>query len=477
MVMSSEVKITFNRLNYTHDGEYLCRNGYPYEADLIEYLPAFYKNGNPKRGPNRARQKKSQGFWAAQCAFRGLPVNGTITEIQSRLRNGPQVMVPELVKIENKLTAEVKEKRRLAKEEKQRKAEIARQKEESEATRDLIRRFHKSENSPKAILLKAWRSGMPAAARELAIPYEIIRTSMDLSSDWIIIGITQSHVDTQVSRIREEEKIFNAAQAKIWAEREAVEDARRVEEERVRLEAFAKETAAIAKQSEKDGMWDVAGEYLATCAKLDDFSSRYDKLILTVYRIDAGSKSQMFGKFDFGVVNGWFRFENPTGKTRTPSTAEKIAKIGKKRKRDSWDVGENDDGDDGEEKDDEEGLYHYGTDGDADEPNGVYLLNAENRPSSKQPIWQYRWRGRNSGEGEIQTDADKVLESVTFSGRGGAEMTGTFRWDYIIGECKFTAVKVKMGNPKEASKIEIDLEWERLTERAHDREGSRRWGR
>ena len=140
------------------------------------------------------------------------------------------------------------------------------------------------------------------------------------------------------------------------------------------------------------------------------------------------------------------------------SRKKKSALVGQKRKRIDYE-------------------YEHESDSDSDEEeiNEAFYLSPNDRPSPKQPTFNYRWRGRETGEGEIEVGSDKNLTSITFSGQGGAKLSGTIECEYVQG-CEFTGIKMEMGGPQEASRIKIEEEWRELNERAYDRECTRRWG-
>ena len=57
----------------------------------------------------------------------------------------------------------------------------------------------------------------------------------------------------------------------------------------------------------------------------------------------------------------------------------------------------------------------------------------------------------------MEHGSDEYLCSMTFSGKGGCILSGTFKGDFL--ECEFTGVKLGMVNPVEASGIAIDDQW------------------
>ncbi|KAF2496976.1 hypothetical protein BU16DRAFT_560284 [Lophium mytilinum] len=174
---------------------------------------------------------------------------------------------------------------------------------------------------------------------------------------------------------------------------------------------------------------------------------------LDIYRaVGNKGRTQLYGEFLFGDIEGWMRFEAREKATHTAQT-------GRKRKR----QGEDDDG-----------RSAYGARGNYSKPGkGDFSLSPDDLPSPKNPTMQYRWRGREIGEeGVIQSTADQSQFSVTFSGQGGAKISGTFASSYFTGS--FNGFKVAMGAT--SSPADIETQWRNLDEAAYERERTGRWG-
>lgn len=93
-----------------------------------------------------------------------------------------------------------------------------------------------------------------------------------------------------------------------------------------------------------------------------------------------------------------------------------------------------------------------------------FFLKSNDKPSDRRSTWQYRWRGAETGDGEIELGSDRSLESITFSNKG-EELSGTFQCDFA-GKCEFTGTKV-MSRPH-GSRIDPDAEWEDRSETAFE---------
>jgi hypothetical protein len=87
------------------------------------------------------------------------------------------------------------------------------------------------------------------------------------------------------------------------------------------------------------------------------------------------------------------------------------------------------------------------------------LLNPSEKPSVDLPKWNFRWRGCDTGSGEVVGGADETLCWLTFKGTGGAKTKGNFQTTY--GDFKFKGVKVKLDSKMEVVKTVV-REWRNL---------------
>jgi len=98
------------------------------------------------------------------------------------------------------------------------------------------------------------------------------------------------------------------------------------------------------------------------------------------------------------------------------------------------------------------------------------LLNTPDLPSPRYPKWNYRWRGEETGEGEIQLYSEEKLCSVTFGEPGGTELVGIFDSD-LTGRIDFTGMKTGVT----AGGGDVDSAWNSWSERAYESERVGRW--
>jgi hypothetical protein len=139
---------------------------------------------------------------------------------------------------------------------------------------------------------------------------------------------------------------------------------------------------------------------------------------------------------------------------------------GSKRKREDYD----DDEDDRDEDDEEDANSDdYNNERRSPTPEAFYLGSTQ-KPSPKSPTWNYRWRGQEQGECEIQLYSDEKAYQITLSGQGGTNLAGTFGGSFCE-DCEFTGKKISMGGKA----IDIGEEWEDHSERAYEGARVGRW--
>ena len=88
------------------------------------------------------------------------------------------------------------------------------------------------------------------------------------------------------------------------------------------------------------------------------------------------------------------------------------------------------------------------------------------------PIFQFRWRGRETGEDQIQLEAlEYQPRNITFSD-SGTTVEGVFDRPYISGGLRFTGTKKSHGRGQTLSSEE---EWRGLGKKAWNEECGSRW--
>jgi hypothetical protein len=242
---------------------------------------------------------------------------------------------------------------------------------------------------------------------------------------------------------------------------------------RTQRKSLKRNIDARVETSNKAQRWDVTGTYRITCEKIEsEFGEPEEGFSLKLYRVKRKNDMQMFGKFNFGVVEGWLRFE-----TQEPEEAK--ARVDRFRAAEQKECKVN--VFDGVESDDDVKYLDYFADEDEkveaeyyenyirEAIHAPFLLSSGETSSKFNRTWNYRWRGRETGENEIVLEEDTELYSITF-GEGGTELTGSFGCGYIDGVCNIQGVKVETGKLNAGSRIDIEDKWRRLNDSAYDYE-------
>jgi len=208
--------------------------------------------------------------------------------------------------------------------------------------------------------------------------------------------------------------------------------------------------------------WDVTGSWDIFCPEIEDgWDPQGDdpSLTLDIYLEKKNGHHQLYTIFHFIIITGVMRFEKPI-------PVPKSEKAGSSSKR-KWE--DDEDGDITMDK-----LPSYSGDVQASEKytaNDFYLAATDN-PTARRPTWRYRWRGEETGEGEIQLGSDEAVQQITFS-KKGTELSGTFKNNYAR-ECHFTGIKV--AERPWGSRVDPEEQWTNRSQDAYDYANRSRWG-
>jgi hypothetical protein len=184
-----------------------------------------------------------------------------------------------------------------------------------------------------------------------------------------------------------------------------------------------------------------------------NFGDFGQKATLSIYLSDDGTKRQIFAIFDFIIVTGIMRFIDPR-LSQVSGTVNRRA-----RKAKSEDDSEYDEDD--EEANDE-----------AEDSDEFYFDNSIT-PSSSNAVWNYRWRGQETGENLIELGSDKNICSIMFKGTGGITLEGNFKNDICCNDCSFTGRKI---SPTPSSSMpKPRREWGSRSEKEYDYACVARW--
>ena len=215
--------------------------------------------------------------------------------------------------------------------------------------------------------------------------------------------------------------------------------------------------ASASKQSATNS-WDVRGSYEIRCRDIEEQWGGHS-LTLDIYLEIRNGKRQLYGAFDFNAIEGIMRFERPSRVPKSEMESEKS----KKRKQEDLD-------NDGDLQMD---IYPRSARDDTGKySEEVFHLRSDEQPTARRPTWRYRWRGHETGEGEIQVNADRAVRSTTFSEKGNA-LSGYFKCDYVK-DCYFEGIKVCF-KPRD-KRLDPESKWMSHSEVAHGYASRARWG-
>ncbi|TVY17411.1 hypothetical protein LARI1_G004212 [Lachnellula arida] len=219
--------------------------------------------------------------------------------------------------------------------------------------------------------------------------------------------------------------------------------------------------ASSSKVSKGKHAWDVRGSWIISCPEIEGgwgYEGDDPSLTLDIYLEKKNGHHQMYAIFHFRIVTGVMRFEKPI-----PIPKSEKSGTSNKRKREE----------DGDGDIDMVDLPSYSEDIKTSEEYTVsdFYLAPNDNPTARRPAWRYRWRGEETGEGEIQLGSDEATRQITFSNKGN-ELSGTFKCDFI-GECHFTGVKTS--EQAWGSRVDPEEQWTNRSEDAYEYARISRW--
>ena len=468
------LEVTLNGGKFTCSGDGLVKNEHKFDPNMRNYLPLL-EPVRTKTGKVRFHQpditKQPLAYWKAQCVFRGLTQGGTVSGLQDRLRSSDVGMITLLAKTEKELNKKFREKNAAIRDERWNSAESNEQKAEMDPRRFLQEFFHldgmkESSHQGDAVVLKTVnRSILHQAADSLRLEHHSVdapdtdggRSRTD--NRWIIISKTRSALN-QKSQIISRER----------ARMQRILEDERNERTRKLNKSITAETKKLGKE-----VWDVTGNWTIKCPKIEsNWGNANRALTLEIHISNTSEGKQMWAEFDFNVINGIFRFINPASKapTKKSSQAQASSTHSKRKRTNNKEEVENDDDDDDEEEDEDEDGGLCEQDSDNSSTPEEFILSAKDQPSPKCPMWDFRWRGEETGEGQIQLSSEKYLCSIKFYGTGGCKLTGTFEADFTE-RVEFTGLKIGKGRSNRSDPTD---EWQRRNERQYEAARVGRWG-
>jgi hypothetical protein len=189
----------------------------------------------------------------------------------------------------------------------------------------------------------------------------------------------------------------------------------------------------------------------------------YTLEIGTTDPIESGAV-EMYASFDFISLTGIMRFMNPDARDQDYRSAD-------------FDGDEEDDeGEDQDEDEEDDDLV--------DKPkSSPFLISKALLPSSTTRKFKFRWRGEETGEGEIELYADQHVCSLAFESPNA--LSGNFV-SSLMGNCKFRGVREgfetcaetkRDDHPprKRPHRLDPGYEWESRSESAYEHARVARW--
>lgn len=428
-----------------------------YQADIVNYLPLLTPKLT-KAGKIAVHQphipKQPVKWWKAQCGFRGLPVGGNLRDLQNRIReNG-----------EGGLSRTMKEACEKMKEDYVMKNDCAidqiwTQGDENEKAKlwpkrllfEFLEEHSGSDGETLAVEVGDWGEKIENLSRSMKICCEM-RKMPDYKTGQrlVVVGIDEQAVRSKMAEIDRDiqRSVLRARQEREARGKEAQDDFER----RFRL--------ARSKGGSSKGEWNVSGERDISCPYMEEqWGSESDECSLEIgftKPIKSGLV-QIYATFDFIAITGIFRFVNGQEETKKETTPDEI---------------EDEDDGDGNSED----AYNHGS------SSAQFLFPKLSLPSSNTRKFNFRWRGEETGEGEIQLDSDEELCSITFESPNA--LSGVFI-SSLANRVEFQGIrqesKTKAKRPAEqrgaTGGLDPDYAWHSRDEASYESASTGRWGR
>ncbi|KAG4419598.1 hypothetical protein IFR04_007300 [Cadophora malorum] len=471
---------------FSFDGYHLEFQDHRYARNVAQYIPLL-EPLRTKKGNLAARQprhdSKPQGWWESQCVFRGLSSNGTIEDLQNVLRGHEEDPIADDIL---NLQERARRKFKLMNKEAREINWLHNMSDEEKATNDprryLKETFPAGSKSMETVLLTThFVINIQETAKELGLRCEYTHAPTDgdavlqMAKYWVVVGQDRSIVTEKVRMIERETQRLKREQE------EGQQELRR--KNKVIRTTQTEEEEAIAMNKD----WDVAGSWRISSPHIEQ-GWDVANLTMDLYLQKTEKGPQMFAYFDFGVLTGVFRFERQKGDTNTSSTRPQYSNADDDDPRSDEDNAREVEAEQAERNyDDEPSDKSSDTYGEKEEDNDdddddddedrrsptpeLFYLHNITQPSAKFPTWNYRYRGEETGEGEIELGSDSELYSITFCNPKGQTLKGAIGGS-AFGGCTFTGVKVGSdGNVH----LDIQEEWANRNASAHENARTGRW--
>lgn len=212
------LKHTYKSVTYTCAGEGLCKDNYTYDPHAERALPT--KKSDSRNA--KVAEKKPAAWWKAQCAFRGLNQSGSISDLQSRLREAKKKMLPELKALESQMNIEYKKQNEAFRDAHWQRLTTAEEKAEAYPEKFLNEAFPKSATGrPTYLDIVIIKTEHRAALHECASKMGLETVSVDapwvgntrpIPDRWIIIGRSRDAVWNQMRDIQRSGAKYSGSQ-------------------------------------------------------------------------------------------------------------------------------------------------------------------------------------------------------------------------------------------------------------------------
>ncbi|KAK0105507.1 hypothetical protein ONS95_004132 [Cadophora gregata] len=478
---------------FSFDGYHLEFQDHRYARNVAQYIPLLEPLPS-STGTTAARQprhddSKPHGWWQSQCVFRGLSSDGTtIEELQDVLRGREDDPIADDIldlqerarrkfKAMNKEAREINWLHHMSDEEKAMK----------DPRRYLKETFPAGSKSKETVLLTThFVINIQDTARELGLRCEYTHAPTDgdavlqMAKYWVVVGQDRSIVTEKVRMIERETQRLKREKE------EGQQELRRKNKVIKTTQTRTGNEEAIARSKD----WDVAGLWSISCPHIEQ-AWDVGSLTMSLYLETTEKGPQMFAYFDFGVLTGVLRFEKQKGDTKTSSSPRPAVysnvvdddehKSGEDNERDEepeYAEEHLDDDDDDENSDKSSDTYDEKEDDDDEDDEDrrsptpeAFYFDTITQPSAKHPTWNFRFRGEETGQGEIEIGSDSELYSITFCSPRGQTLKGVIG-SSSFGECTFTGVRVG-GDGNEP--LDIREEWASRNASAYDDARIGRW--
>lgn len=429
-----------------------------YEADIDRYLPLLTPKLT-KAGKIAVHQphipKKPVKWWKAQCGFRGLSVSGKLRDLQDRVReHGNGGLSKTMKEACEKMEKDYVMSNNRAIE------EIWIRVDNNEKAKLWPRRLlyeslvvHSGSGRETLVVeVDDWGEKIENVSRQMKICCEM-RKMPDFKTGQrlVVVGLNEQSVRSNIAEIDRDirRSVLRARQEQELREQEAQNDFDR-------RFSLARSEGRGSKRE-----WNVSGEWKISCPYMEQqWGSGGDECRLKIGLTEPTGTGlvEMYASFDFIAITGIMRFINPS--------ARKDAQEEGKKPRLYEDYSD----------DESEDSYDHGP------APAHFLFPNVSLPSSSAREFTFRWRGEETGEGEIQLYSDQKLCSMTFESPNA--LSGVFISD-LTGEVDFKGIRqgseteTKRRWPQEgreaADWLDPSYAWHSRNKAAYERARTGRW--